>query len=168
MHVLPGPWLLAVLNGTVLLVAVGVATYVWRHRGAPSGRPSRQWQERTAELAGEVRRTADATDGVADPDRVARRLLPLAGRIKSHVREAPPSVDERAYRELFELGVSCQRLAIEHRPGTARRSGVFLEDRLDALRDAAATLEEPNQEDPAASGQRLIEAAFEDGEGEVP
>lgn len=141
MHVVPGPWLLAFLNGAVLLTAVGVAAYVLQRDSGNGGRDDETWRESAADLAREVQQTASAADGRADHDRVARRLLPLSGRIQRHVRTAPPSVEERTYRDLFELGVACQQVAVEHRPVTRLDEGVFLEDRLERLRAEADALE---------------------------
>lgn len=137
----PGPWLLVALNAAVLLAAGGVAWYVLRRRGRSSADGNEAWCDEAAALAREVRQAAEPTATPADPDRVARRLLPLAGRIQGHLRAAPTSIDEASYRGLFELGVTCQRIAVEHRPA-ARVDGPFLEDRLESLRteaDAVAT-----------------------------
>ena len=47
-----------------------------------------------------------------------------------------------AYRDLFELGAACQRVALEHRPVGSSPDGVFLEERLESLGDAAADVVE--------------------------
>lgn len=136
MHVVPGPWLLVALNGAVLVVAVAVAAYVLRRReGDPVARDD--WLAGALDLAREVRRATD--ERPADLDRISRQLLPLAGRIHRHVRAAPAGVEEPVYRRLFELGVACQRVAVEHRPA-ARVEGPFLEDRLETLRADADAL----------------------------
>lgn len=136
-----GTWLLVALNAAVLLAAVGVAGYVLRRREAPPAAEGAAWRDEAAALAREVQQAAEPSATPADPDQVARRLLPLAGRIQGHVRAAPASVEEGTYRGLFELGVACQRVAVEHRPA-GRVDGPFLEDRLESLRaeaDAVAT-----------------------------
>lgn len=141
MHVVPGPWLLALLNGVVLAVALGVAGYVLVERSPGATVADATWREEARELAREVQQTAEAAGTPADLDRVARRLLPLAGRIRSHVRAAPASADAGVYRRLFELGVACQGVATEQRPRAGLPDGVFLEDRLESLREAAVALE---------------------------
>lgn len=141
MAAVSGPWLLVVLNGAVLVVAAGVAAYLLRGRSVDPAAAGATWREGTVGLAREVREAAEPTAVPADHDRVARRLLPLAGRIQRHVRAAPTGVEERTYRRLFELGVSCQRVAIEHRPGDALAGGPFLEDHLETLREEAAAVE---------------------------
>ena len=129
MHVVPGPWFLLALNGAVLLAAVGVAAYVVSRRDPAA---AADWGAGALALAREVQRAVEAAGRPADADRLARRLLPLAGRIHRHVREAPRGVDQGVYRRLFALGVACQRVAVEHRPAT-RVDGPFLEDRLETL-----------------------------------
>lgn len=141
MHVVPGPWLLALLNGVVLAVALGVAGYVLVGRTTGAADAGATWRDEAAELAREVQRAAEAAGTPADPDRVARRLLPLAGRIQGHVRAAPASADAGLYRRLFALGVACQRVSTEHRPHAGLTDDVFLEDRLESLREEAAALE---------------------------
>lgn len=138
MAVVPGAWLLVVLNGAVLLVALGVAAYVLRHRAADAS-TREDWRAGALDLAREVQRAAMAAERPADHDRVTRQLLPLAGRIHGHVRAAPPGVEEPVYRGLFELGVACQRVAVEHR-SPPRVGGPFLEDRLESLRADASAL----------------------------
>lgn len=139
MAAVPGPWLLVALNGAVLLDAVAVAAYVRHRRGRNPDDGGDDWRAGAAALAREVRRAAEADGRPADHDRVSRRLLPLAGRIHRHVRAAPAGVEEPVYRGLFELGVACQRVAVEHRPA-GRPEGPFLEDRLASLRDDAEAL----------------------------
>lgn len=140
MHVAPGLWLLALLNGVVLAVALGVAGYVLVGRGSDAA-DGAAWREETRALAGEVRLAAEPRGTPADPDRVAQRLLPLAGRIQGHVRAAPASADPGVYRRLFELGVACQHVALEQHPDAALVEGPFLEDRLASLADEARALE---------------------------
>lgn len=140
LHVGPGPWLLALLNGAVLIAAAGVAGYVLVGRGSDAA-DGAAWREEAGALAGEVRRAAEPRGTTADPDRVARRLLPLAGRIQGHVRAAPASADAGVYRRLFELGVACQRVAVEQRPHARLVEGPFLEDRLESLAARAGALE---------------------------
>lgn len=141
MHVLPGPWLLALLNGVVFAVALGVAGYVLVGRSTGVADAGATWREEARELAREVQQVAEAPAPPADPDRVARRLLPLAGRIRRHVRSAPASADAGVYRRLFELGVACQGVATDQRPRAGLADGGFLEDRLASLREEAVALE---------------------------
>lgn len=137
MHVMPGPWLLLALNGAVLAAAVGVAAYVLTRLDDAPMRDD--WRAGALELAREVQRTVEPDERPRDLDDASRRLLPLSGRINRHVRAAPAGVEAAVYRELYELGVACQRVAVEHRP-VVRVEGPFLEDRLDSLRSDAAAL----------------------------
>lgn len=91
------------------------------------------WHDEAAELAREVRRTASALGRSTDPDRVSRRLIPLSARIRGHVRSAPVAVNADVYRRLYELGVACQRVAVEGRPADGPRGYGRLQDRLEAL-----------------------------------
>lgn len=136
MNVVPGPWLLALLNGVVLFVAGGVAWALLRSGSDGSAPDESAWLIETGRLAREVQQVAEHGSTPTDYDRVDRTLLPLAGRIQGHVRTAPSSVDDAIYRVLFELGVACQRVALEHRPAM-QVDGPFLEDRLQSLRSKA-------------------------------
>lgn len=138
MAIVPGAWLLVALNGAMLLVALAVAAYVLRRRPAAAS-TGEDWRAGALDLAREVQRATVAAERPVDYDRVSRQLLPLAGRIQRHVRAAPPGVEEPVYRGLFELGVACQRVAVEHR-SPPRVGGPFLEDRLESLRADAAAL----------------------------
>lgn len=140
MQHLPATWLLALLNGAVVLAAAGVAGYVLTARSGGDDDLA-GWGDGARELACEVRRAAEPQGTPADPDRVARRLLPLASRIQSHVRAAPASADAGVYRQLFDLGVACQHVAVEQPPDGGRVEGPFLEDRLATLADQARALE---------------------------
>lgn len=97
------------------------------------------WYVEAVDLAGEVRKTASRFDRPADPDQVSRRLLPLSARIRGHVRSAPSTVETDVYRRLHELAVTCQRVAVEHRPFAQGRSS--LEERLVFLQDEAGAFE---------------------------
>ncbi len=134
------PWLLALLNGAVFIAAAIVAGYVLIGHGDAAA-DDENWGERAGALAREVRRGAEPYEPPADPDRVARRLLPLACRIQGHVRAAPSSADAYVYRRLFELGVACQRVAVEQRREDRLIEGPFLEDRLESLAARASELE---------------------------
>ena len=135
------PWLVFFVDVVVLFVAVGVAAYLLRTRWDGGSSDVEGWREGASDLAREVRGIATGVERPADPDQVSRRLLPLAGRIQGHVRAAPPAVEEAVYRDLFELGVACQRVALEHRPVGTSPDGVFLEERLETLGREAAALE---------------------------
>jgi len=140
MPALSWPWVVFLVDAALVLVAVGVAAYLLGRRrdGAPSDVD--EWGDGARDLAREVREAASTAGRPADPDRVARRLLPLSSRIQGHVRAAPAAVEEGTYRGLFELGVACQRVALEHRPVGTSPDGVFLEDRLETLGNDAAAL----------------------------
>lgn len=150
-------WLLATLNGAVLVTVLGVAFYVYTRRETASMDRALDWRVGTYELACEVHRIATSIDRPPDHDRVARRLLPLAGRIRAHVRNAPHSVEEPVYRDLFALGVTCQRIGLEHRPQTSA-SGPFLEDRLEVLEEAAAALAARTESPPVNTGSNAANA----------
>lgn len=141
MSAAPWAWAVFLLNAALVLAAAAVAAYLLRSRDGDDPSDVEAWHEGARDLAGEVRRAASSVDRPADRDRISRRLLPLSGRIQGHVRAAPGSVEAAAYRGLFELGVACQRVALEHRPIGTSLDGVFLEDRLEALADEAAALE---------------------------
>jgi len=142
MRAVSWPWVVFLANAALALVAVGVAAYLL---GSRSGGPSSDvdaWREGARDLAREVREAVSSVERPADPDRVSRRLLPLSARIRGHVRAAPAAVEEGTYREFFELGVTCQRVALEHRPVGTSPDGVFLEERLESLGDAATDVVE--------------------------
>lgn len=140
-----GVWLVVAVDLVVLAAGLLVAARLVRRDGAEGGVES--WYAEAASLAREVERTATEADPPADPDRVARRLLPLSGRIRRHVRTAPRGIDAAVNRELFELGVTCQRIATEHRRLDALQRGLLVEERLEALGEDAVAVAE------AASGR---------------
>lgn len=132
-------WGVVILNAVVFIVAImAAAGLLARTRGEPTGRTS-EWYRGAIELTQEVTQTTQEIRRPADPDRVARQLLPLSARIRRHVREAPESVDDRIYRELFELAIRCQQVALEHEPVGA--GGPFLDDRLDSLAEEMRSVE---------------------------
>lgn len=146
MSAVPWPWAVFLVDAAVVLVAVAAAAYLLRSRGGDDPSDVAAWHEGAGELAREVQSAATAVERPVDPDRVSRRLLPLSSRIQGHVRAAPASVETAVYRGLFELGVACQRVALEHRPVGTSPDGVFLEDRLASLADEAAALEAATRE----------------------
>lgn len=141
MRAVSWPWVVVLVNGALVLVAVGVAAYLLGSRNEGSTSDVVAWSEGARDLAREVQEAVSAFERPADPDRVSRRLLPLSARIQGHVRAAPAAVEEGTYRDLFQLGVTCQRVALEHRPVGTSPDGVFLEERLESLGDAAAALD---------------------------
>lgn len=137
------PWMFlpVFVNALLLLVGAVMVTYLLRRREGEGETDGDAWREGAIDLAREVKHTASTVDRPADPDQVARQLLPLWGRIHRHVQAAPAGVKQPTYRALFELGVACKRVAIEHRPKTAGSKGQFLEDRLETLEGRAGALE---------------------------
>lgn len=127
----------------VLVVGAMVATRLLGGRsGAGSGGDPGGWYADAAALADEVQRATTATREPVDPDAVARRLSPLSGRIRRHVRSAPRGVDAEVARQLFDLALVCQRIGAERGRGDALRDGVFLEARLADLGAEAAAIAE--------------------------
>lgn len=133
-------WLVVLVDIALLVAGVAAVGYVLRSR-AEDPSAARDWGAGAGELTREVRGVVAAVERPANPDPVARRLLSLSGRIRSHVRGAPATVEEAAYRGLYELGVACQNVALEHRSREAALGGVLLEEHLDALAETAAALE---------------------------
>lgn len=134
------PWLVVAANAVLFVAAVAAVAVLLGRRDGVAGDEAAEWYDRAAELTRDVGRAAESVERPADPDRAARRLLPLSGRLRRHVREAPAGVDGEVHRGLFELATRCQQVAFEHRPA-GRGTGPFLEDRLEALADDASTLE---------------------------
>lgn len=134
-------FLLVFVNALFLLVGAVMVAYLLRGRDGTEGTDGDAWRDGAVDLAREVKHTASTVDRPADPDQVARRLLPLSGRIHGHVRAAPAGIEQEIYRALFELGVECNRVAIEQRPKIAPPEGQFLEDRLETLEGMAGGLE---------------------------
>lgn len=140
----PGLWLVLLINAAILVGGTTFAMFLFRRqkRNREDGEGgAAEWYEGVRSLAREVAHTAESFDHPADPDRVSRSLLPLAYRIQGHVRAAPAAVDGEIYRQLFELGVTCQRLGVEHRPARIAFEDDRLGDRLRALGDEASALE---------------------------
>lgn len=133
-------WALVAANAVVLVAAVAAAAVLLgRGRGGGAGRTA-EWYEGAAALTRDVQRTVEEVGRPADPDRAARRLLPLSGRLRRHVREAPRGVDPGIHRDLFQLATRCQQAALEHRP-VGVGGGPFLEERLEALAEDAGAVE---------------------------
>jgi len=138
----PGVAFAFVLNA-VLVAAAALAGYWWLTRSAEdtgSSTAPTDWYAEATALATEVRRLAER-DGIADHDRIQRRVLPLSGRIRKHARAAPVGVDEHHVQQLYDLGEACYVVGMEHTTLDGERTGVFLEDRLDDLGDRAAAFE---------------------------
>lgn len=138
----PATWLLVLVDVAVLLAAVVVALYLLRRRGDTESMSRAEWCEGARQLASEVSETATSIDRPVDRDEVSRRLLPLAARLGGHVRAAPQAVEPTHLRALYELSVSCERVATGFRPGEMTVDGPFLEDRLESLAGTARSLEE--------------------------
>lgn len=145
-HVVGHPVLLdaAVVGGLVVLVGI-----VARFEGpvAAAATPAATdggaaWYDDGVALAREVQTVARDHDPPADFDRVQRDLLPLASRLKGHARTAARPVEGEHAMALHELGVACTDIAVGHSPVDASRTGVFLEDKLDALEEQAAAAED--------------------------
>ena len=142
-------WLVVLLDAVTIVAVALAAAYLFgfsgdsgdRVDGVAGGETDGDWRGEALALAGEARRTAARFDDPADPDRVARDLLPLAARIRRHERAAPAPGDREVCRLLFDLGVACQRVAVEHRPVGGPAGGyAYLEDRLEGLRADAGDL----------------------------
>lgn len=138
---------LAVLGFNVLLLggALAIAAYLVLDRRPAGGRSEgarvANWHAEAASLAMEVRAAAEALESGSED--VSRRLLPLATRLRSHARSAPPGADGYLVKRLHDLGTRCYEIGMEHTTDRAVRTGVFLEDRLERLDDdAAAFLED--------------------------
>lgn len=140
----PGIVIAIALDAVVLLTVSVLAGYWWLTRLADesdrSNAPGDWYAEATA-LAGEIQRAVEHTGAVADHDAVQRRVVPLAGRIRSHVRAAPRGVDECHVRQLSDLGEACYAVGMEHTTRDAARTGEFLEDRLADLGERAGAFE---------------------------
>lgn len=134
-------WLLVLVNGAVLFGAVLAVAYLLRRRDG-TGMDSEEWRREARKLTEEVQSTAASVDRPADHDEVSRRLLPLAARIAGHVRTAPASVEQTQLQAFFELGVTCERVATDYRPGETTADGPFIDDRLDSLGTRARSVEE--------------------------
>ncbi len=131
----------ALLFGAVAVLAA----YWWLTRATDGGEgvsdPVEDWHSEAVALAQTVQKVAGASTGVADHDRIQRRVIPLAERIKGHARSAPSGVEERLVGDLHDLGVACYKLGMEHTVREAARTGEFLEERLDELGSTAAEFE---------------------------
>jgi hypothetical protein len=162
---LPGVEIVLVASLFVFLIAVGLAWAVLTGRlaGGPgadtlgsraetAGRsaaslgsgnsPATTWRMEAAELAQEVQEVADTGEApVADRDRLARQLVPLSAKLKSHSRGAPPAVDGELVEGVYALGIDCYEVGMEHSRSAEARTGVILEERLAELRRNAAALE---------------------------
>ena len=131
-------WLVVAANAVLFVVAVAAAAVLLGRRGGDAGAEVATWYERASELTRDVARVAETVERPAEPDRAARRLLPLSGRLRRHVREAPRTVDPEVHQDLFRLATRCQQVAVEHRPVGA---GASLEERLERLAEDAVAVE---------------------------
>lgn len=142
--------LLPFVNAGVAVVGAVTIAYLLRlpprgrvdDRGADPGDPGDSWRGEAIALAREVRSSATSFDRPADSDRVSRDLLPLSARIRGHVRSAPRTVDQGVYRRLFDLGIACQRVAIEPPSDDNRHGHQPIDERLEALESEAENVEE--------------------------
>lgn len=105
---------------------------------APPGTAD-EWRAEASAVAGEIRTAAEAGATDADPG-VGRRLVPLASRLRGHLRAAPASVDAGLEGALYELSRDCRAIGVEC---AARRGPMSLDavDDLEALAADAAALE---------------------------
>lgn len=140
----PGIVFVVLLNGLILVAGLLVYGY-WRvHRTGDATEqpdPVEGWYKQAASLAREVQRTAESPEGPVDLDRMQRQVIPLSGRIQGHTRAAPAGVEERLVQDLYDLGVECYKVGMEHTTREAARTGVFLEDKLEELREDAEEVE---------------------------
>ncbi len=144
--------LTALFFGAVALLAA----YWWLTRATDgeeaASDPVEDWHREAVALAQTVQKVAKASASVADHDRIQRRVIPLAERIKGHARSAPSGVEDRLVGDLHDLGVACYKIGMEHTVWEAARTGEFLEERLDELGAAAADFEAKVESRP--SGER--------------
>lgn len=134
----------AVTLNVAVLAGATLAGYRWLWQSsdaAPGPGTPEDWYREASELAHEVQRVAETTEAVADPDAVQRRLIPLASRIRSHVRAAPAGVDGHHVQQLYDIGETCYAVGMDHTTRAGVRTGDFLEDRLDDLGEQAAAFE---------------------------
>lgn len=141
----PGFVLVVALNVALLGGTSALVGYWWLRqsgRGANESpeRPE-EWRDEAVALAGEVQQAVETTDGVANRAGFRRTVVPLAGRIRSHARRAPDGVEPALVRRVFDLGVACYAIGMEHTTREAVRTGEFIPEKLDALRDRAAAVE---------------------------
>lgn len=140
----PGVWFALVLTIGVLLSGVLTFGY-WLKRRSEAGsreRGTEQWAVEALSLVREVEQVAERFEHRADQDRLRRHLLPLANRIRGHVRAAPRGTDSQLLREFYDLGETCYTLSIDQTKLEALESGVFLEDKLRDLQSDARTVEQ--------------------------
>lgn len=138
MSVNPGVGFAAVLNAILLFAALGVLAFLyWKARPIRVDNRPQTWYVEAMALAREVQRTADVSNTRDDHDRIQRQLVPLANRLKGHSRSAPKEVDEQIVRQLHDLGVDCYMVGMEHSAIKAAQTGVFLEEKLDDIRESA-------------------------------
>lgn len=99
----PGAAFAIILNGIILLAALVVFGLWWRAKQR-STQPEEDevtvWLNGAVSLSREVQQVAEISDGVADRNQVERQILPLSGRIRGHVRNAPAGIDEHVLEEL--------------------------------------------------------------------
>lgn len=138
----PGVTFAAAINAAVVVLLLGALVLAYRRlTGGDTEAADEAWFDEAISLAREVQETAGNVEEPVDHDRLQRDILPLASRLRGHARAAPTAVDARIPRQLHALSVDCYALGMEHTTRRAARTGVFIEEELDALRADAVTLE---------------------------
>lgn len=144
MAIAPGVGFALVLNVGLLLL--GFLAYGYWVRTRNSGSDSREqrdeaWSVEARALVCEVERIADQSGQPADPDELCRQLLPLATRIRSHIRTAPREIDSHTLMNLHDLGQACHRISMDYTNVETLERGVFIEEKVADLRSEAETVE---------------------------
>lgn len=130
------------------MILVGLAVFGYWVVARTGSEPEREadrideWYREAMTLSRDVQAVTQDWGRGKDAERVQRRLMVVSERLRGHARTAPEGVNGRLVREVYDLGVGCYRIGMEHTtPGTAR-SGQFLEDELDDLEGRAKRLED--------------------------
>lgn len=141
----PGVGLALLQVSGLLLLGFLTYGYWFKRRSDEVGSQTNRkdaWIVEAVSLVHQVEYVADQSEGPADQDQLRRQLLPLASRIRGHVRGAPQGTEQRILRQFHDLGRACYTLSMEHTKVEAIESGVFLEEKLRELRVDAQRVEE--------------------------
>ena len=144
MAIAPGVGFALVLNvGLLLLGFLAYGYWVRTRNSGPSAREQRAeaWALEARALVREVERIADQSGQPVDHDQLCRQLLPLATRIRGHIRTAPCEVDSHTLMNLYDLCQACHRISMDHTNVATLERGVFIEEKVAELRSEAETAE---------------------------
>lgn len=125
----------------LLLLYRYVRTTAIHEQISSNDRSVEQWYEEALSLLREIQRAVIRSEPLDQSDTIQRDLLPLSSRLQSHARTAPAGVDPELQGDLYNLGVDCYKVGMEHTTGQAASTGVLLEDKLDRLQTGAEDLE---------------------------